>query len=279
MKKITKLVAVVMASAMLLTACGSTANKDTASEGTTGGAPEVTTEATQGDNKAPDKIVVGTNAEFPPFEFVNDSGEIDGFDMAVMKEVAKRIGSEIEINNMEFKGLIGAMEAGHLDVIAAGMTVTPDKERSVDFTDSYYMATQYIVVQKDSPVTSFKDLEGKKIGVQEGTTGDYIASDEFGESAGVKNADVQRLKKGADAIMALKNGGVDAVIIDANPAKEFVNANPDKLKYVEDPNAPQEEYAFAVKKGNDALKTLINDALAEMKSDGTFDKFVAEYIG
>ena len=237
MKKfLTVALAGVLAASMLFTGCG---KKETADGG-----------------EIPDTIVVGTNAEFPPFEYVNDDGDVDGFDMAVMKEVGKKIGSDVEIKNMEFKSLIGSMESGNLDVIAAGMTVTKERERQVDFTGS---------------IKSADDLEGLTIAVQEGTTGDLLATDE------IKDSNVKRFKKGVDAVMDLKKGGSDVVIIDANPAQEFVKANKG-LELVKD-LFDDESYAFAVQKGNTKLKDAINDALKEMKDDGTFDKLVKEYIG
>ncbi len=267
MKKIVKTVTAVLTAALLLTGCGG------------GSAPKETANEDAAQDYALVKehtIIVGTNAEFPPFEFMDDNGEFDGFDIAVMKEVGNRMGMNVEVSNMEFKSLIGAMEANQLDVIAAAMTVTEDRKKSVDFTDSYYTARQYIVVQKDnSEIQSFADLDGKKIAVQEGTTGDFTASGE-GSVNVVKDADVKRFKKGADAIMDLKNGSVDAVVIDMNPAMEFVNAN-DDLKIVED-ETETEEYAFAVRKGNTQLIEAINNCLAEMKEDGTFDSLIEQYI-
>lgn len=217
----------------------------------------------------PEKIIVGTNAEFPPFEYVNDDGDVDGFDMAVMKEIGKKIGSEVEIKNMEFKSLVGSMESGNLDVIAAGMTVTEERERKVDFSDSYYTANQYVIVQDSSKVKKAEDLEGLTIAVQEGTTGDILATD-------IKGSKIKRFKKGVDAVMDLKKGGSDCVIIDSNPAQEFVKANKG-LEMVKN-LFEEEQYAFAVQKDNTELKDAINDALKEMKDDGTFDKLVKEYI-
>lgn len=250
-KFLTVALAGVLAASMLFTGCG---KKETADGG-----------------EIPDTIVVGTNAEFPPFEYVNDDGDVDGFDMAVMKEVGEKIGSKVEIKNMEFKSLIGSMESGNLDVIAAGMTVTKERERQVDFTDSYYTAKQYVIQKQGGSIKSSDDLEGLTIAVQEGTTGDLLATDD------IKDSNVKRFKKGVDAVMDLKKGGSDVVIIDANPAQEFVKANKG-LEVVKD-LFDDEEYAFAVQKGNTKLKDAINDALKEMKDDGTFDKLVKEYIG
>ena len=149
--------------------------------------------------------------------------------------------------------------------------MTEERERQVDFTDSYYTAKQYVIQKEGGSVKSADDLEGLTIAVQEGTTGDLLATDE------IKDSEVKRFKKGVDAVMDLKKGGSDVVIIDANPAQEFVKAN-EGLELVED-LFDDEEYAFAVQKGNTKLKDAINDALKEMKDDGTFDDLVKEYIG
>ena len=172
---------------------------------------------------------------------------------------------------MEFKSLIGSMESGNLDVIAAGMTVTEERERKVDFTDSYYTAKQYVIQKENGDIKKAEDLEGLTIAVQEGTTGDLLATDE------IKDSNVKRFKKGVDAVMDLKKGGSDVVIIDSNPAQEFIKAN-EGLELVKD-LFEDEKYAFAVQKDNAKLKDAINDALDEMKDDGTFDKLVKEYIG
>ena len=134
------------------------------------------------ESKIPEKIIVGTNAEFPPFEYVDDNKKVDGFDIALMKEIAKRMDKKIEIQNMEFKSLIGSMESKTINVVAAGMTKTEERQNAVDFSDSYYTSNQAIIVKKDSKITKLSQLDGKKIGVQEGTTGDLISSgDKFGE--------------------------------------------------------------------------------------------------
>lgn len=270
MKKLSKILAVTLASVMLLTGCGNSNAGSTTGTSSTGTGTETATEAT-----LPKSIRIGTNPEFPPFEYINGKGEIDGFDMAVMKEVGKRLDIKTEFVNMEFKGLIGAMEAGNIDAIASGMTIK--KGREVAFTDSYYEAIQYMILPKDSKYTKFEELSGLKIGVQEGTTGDFFASDDEGDSP-IKNAKVTQFKKGADAVMALKNGAIDAIVIDANPAMRFVEKNTDSLKYVIDESAEKEHYGFAVAKGNDVLLNAINKTIQEMRDDGAFDKLVEEYI-
>ena len=227
---------------------------------------------------AADVITVGTNPEFPPFEYINNDGEPDGFDMAVIKAIGKAEGFDVEIVSMEFKSLVASLANGSLDAAIAGMTVTEERKQSVDFSDSYYTAKQCIIVPVDSEITGLADLNGKKIGVQEGTTGDFLATPADDNTINDPTTEVQRFKKGTDAVVSLNNGGVDAVIIDKNPAETFVANNEGKLKMMED-NTSTEEYAIAVGKGNEELLAKINSGMQKIKEDGTFDKLVAQYIG
>lgn len=216
-------------------------------------------------------VVMGTNAEFPPFEYINDEGEIDGFDVAMANEIAAEIGVELKIENMAFDSLLNALISGKVDFVAAGMTVKPDRLENADFSEPYYNATQLIIVEKDNDTIKGKaDLVGKKIGVQEGTTGDFEASD-------IEGTEVSRFKKGIDAVMDLMNGKVDAVIIDSNPAKVFAEKNSDDIKLLEE-QLTDEDYAIAVRKGDTELLNEINAVIADMKSSGKYDEFVDEYI-
>ncbi len=230
------------------------------------------------DNLGVKRLVVGTNAEFPPFEYINNSGEVDGFDVAIMKAVGEEMGYEVEFKNMEFKSLVASLSTGGLDAVIAGMTVTDDRKQSVDFTEGYYTATQCIVVPINSDVTSIADLNGKQIAVQEGTTGDLLVTpEEDNEVITDSSTVVKRFKKGTDAIIELKSGSVDAVVIDANPAQEFVKANENTLKYVID-DTTTEEYAIAVAKGNVELLEDMNEGLQRIKENGVFDELVDTYI-
>lgn len=225
-----------------------------------------------GCKKNSDTLIVGTNAEFPPFEYLNDSAEVDGFDIALMQAIGDKLGMKVKIENMEFKGLIAALKTGKINCIAAGMTVTDERKENADFSDSYYTATQYILVPKGEKVKSMDDLKGKKIAVQEGTTGDFIATDD------VENATVKRFKKGVDAVQELKNGRVDAVIIDSNPAQVFAKQFSDDIDLIKADFFEPEYYAIAVAKGDKELLEKINKALKELKEDGTYDKLVKKYI-
>ncbi|HZJ78607.1 MAG TPA: basic amino acid ABC transporter substrate-binding protein [Clostridia bacterium] len=269
MKKLSKIISLVLV-AVLITAvfagCGNT--KDDVEETKDGS----TTQAVVSEALADGKLVVGTNAEFPPFEFLGDDGKPDGFDMALMKEIGKILDVEITIENMEFKSLLGAM-GNRIDVIAAAMTVKEERLLAVDFSDSYYTATQYVIAQKDSElaIESIDDLAGMKIGVQEGTTGDFIATDD------IENSKVSRFKKGVDAVIDLRNGKIDVVIIDSNPSMEYVSLYNDIEIIAKDIFEP-EYYAIALPKGDTVLADAINNALKTLKDNGKYDELIEMYI-
>ncbi len=215
-------------------------------------------------------LVMGTNAEFPPFEY-EEGGAVVGLDAEMMQEAAKRLGVELEIKNMAFDSLPEALNAKEIDCIAAGLTVDPDREEVMSFTAGYYTASQTIIVKKDSNITAADGLTDKKIGCQSGTTGQWTAEDY------TDVANIVPFANGALAVEALINGQVDAVIIDNNPAKEYGTQYGDQLTLIEDQFEP-ETYAVAVAKENTALCEAIDKAIAEMKADGTFDTIVAKYI-
>ena len=221
--------------------------------------------------KDPKVLVMGTNAEFPPFEYVEGDG-IVGVDAEMMELIAKEMGIELEIVNMDFDTLSTALANGQIDVIAAGFTVTPDREEAMDFTTPYYTAAQTVIVLKDSGYTGIADLTGKIIGVQTGTTGSFCAEDIVDNP----DTDIKGFQSGMLAVEALKNGQVDAVIIDNNPAKEYGESNADLLLI--EGEFDDEKYAMAVAKGNKVLLDNINKALAKIQENGEFDKILDKYI-
>lgn len=218
-------------------------------------------------------LTVGTNAEFPPFEYVDDNGEPDGFDVALIKAIGEKLGVEVVVENMEFDSLVAAI-GSKIDVAIAGMTVTDERKESVDFSDAYYDAVQYVIVPDGSDIASAADLAGKAIGVQMGTTGDFIATDD------VEGSEVSRYNKGVDAVNDLINGRVDCVIIDKNPALVFESTFEGQVKAIprEQFEFGVEEYAIAIPRGDAALLSQVNKALEEIKADGTFDELVKQYI-
>ncbi len=215
-----------------------------------------------------DTLVMATNAEFPPYEYY-EGEEIVGIDAEIAAAVAGELGMELKIEDMAFDSIIAAVTSGKADIGAAGMTVTPEREESVSFTDTYARATQVIIVKEGSEVASPDDLVGKTVGVQLGTTGDIYAED-------IENATVERYNKGFEAVQALTQDKIDAVVIDGEPAKEFV-ADAEGLKIL-DEAFTEEEYAIAVAKDNEELLNQINDALATLKESGKLDEIVAKYI-
>ena len=215
-----------------------------------------------------DTLVMVTNAEFPPYEY-HEGDEVVGIDVDIASAIAEELGMELKVEDMAFDSIIPAVTSGKADIGAAGMTVTPDREESVAFTDTYAHATQVIIVKEDSDITGPDDLVGKTIGVQLGTTGDLYATD-------IEDATVEQYNKGFEAVQALTQDKIDAVIIDGEPAKEFV-AESEGLKIL-DEAFTEEDYAIAVAKDNTELVDKINDALATLKESGKLDEIIAKYI-
>jgi len=287
MKKFMKTMAAVMALALLAASvgCASSAKTDfekettaavttTAAE-TTAAPAETSADATAPADtdlgtKDPTKLVMGTNAAFPPFEYL-EGDAIVGVDADLMAAIAAELGLTLEISDMEFDSLPTALANGQIDVIAAGFTIKPDREETMDFSAPYYTAAQTIIVLKDSEIATVDDLTDKVIGVQSGTTGQFNA-EELTSTDNIKG-----FASGMLAVEALKNGQVDAVIIDNNPAKAYGDQNVDTITLIEGQFA-DEEYALAVAKGNEVLLAKINEALVTLKSNGTFDEIISKYV-
>ena len=240
MKKATKFLTMTLA--MVMTVCTLTACGGGAAKGNT--------------------ITFGTNAEFPPFEYVTSNGvigEYDGIDMVIAKQIAESNGMTATMENMEFDSLLVALQNGQIDAVIAGMTATDERRETVDFSTPYYTATQVMIVREDSDITSATDMADKKICVQNmGYT-------------------YEAFKKGTEAVMELVNGKCDVVVIDSATAQKYVGDN-EGLKIVEDPSAfESEEYAIAVQKGNTELLDKINSAIDKMLADGTINELAAKY--
>lgn len=224
-----------------------------------------------------DKLIMGTNAAFPPFEFTTSQGlvgEFDGIDVAIAQKIAEKAGQELVIEDMEFDGLIAAVSTGKIDMAVAGMTVTEERLQNVDFSDPYYVASQVMLVAADNTdITKAEDLKNDKtVGVVLGYTGDGIVTDDL-EIAEDK---ITRANRGLDIVQDVKNGKLDAVVIDSATGKALAETT--GLKVIEDPEAFEtEEYAIAVKKGNTELLEKINATLAEMKANGEIDELAVKY--
>jgi len=217
------------------------------------------------------KVIMGTNAEFPPFEYRDENGDVAGFDVALAEEIAAEMGVELVIEDMDFNSLIAALKSGKIDFVAAGMTVTEDRKENADFSQAYFDASQVIIVRADNQdILGAADLAGMRIGVQEGTTGDLEASE-------IEGAEVLRFRKGIDAVVDLQNGNIDAVVIDKQPALVFVQLN-DDIRML-DEALTVEEYAIAVRKGDSDLLKVIDGVIAGLKESGRYQEIYDEYIG
>lgn len=218
-------------------------------------------------------LTMATNAAFPPYEFY-EGGEVVGIDAEVAGAIAEKLGMTLEIMDMEFGSIIAAVQTGKVDMGMAGMTVTEERLQSVNFSTSYATGIQAVIVPPDSPITSLDDLyaEGADyiVGVQQDTTGDIYCTDDFGDDH------VQRFNKGADAVLALTTGKVDCVVIDNEPAKSFVAANP--ALTILDTEYAVEDYAICIAKENTDLLEKVDAALTELIEDGTVKAIVDKYI-
>ncbi len=213
-------------------------------------------------------LVMATNAEFPPYEY-KEGDKIVGIDVEIAEAIAEELGMKLEIEDIAFDSIIPEVVSGKADMGVAGMTVTPDREESVNFSDPYTTSAQVIIVKEDSDITTPEALEGKTVGVQLGTTGDIYGAD-------IKDVTLERYNKGADAVLALTQGKVDAVIIDRQPAKVFVEKN-EGIKIV-DKEFTLEDYAIAIDKDNTELLTKVNKALATLKESGKLQEIIDKYI-
>lgn len=253
MKKIISLAMALVLCTSLLCACGSAGSEE----------------------KKP-KLTMATNAEFPPYEYM-EGEKVIGIDVDIAQAIADKLDMELVISNINFDSIIPSITAGKADIGIAGMTVTPERQESVDFTDSYATGVQVIIVKEGSDIKTADDLFKKgaknKIGVQMGTTGDIYCTDDI-QSKGLGT--VEQYNKGADAVQALVSGKIDCVVIDNEPAKEFVKAN-EGLKIL-DTEYVTEDYAIAIAKDNTELKDKINNALKELIDSGEVQKILDKYI-
>jgi polar amino acid transport system substrate-binding protein len=284
MKSFQKLIAVLAASALLVgtfAACGSsTTTETTTTEETTAAVEETTTEETAAEETTAEeatalttledgKLIMSTNAAFPPYEMIADDGGFEGIDVEIADAIAQKLGLELVVDDMDFDAALLAVQQGKSDIVMAGVTVNDDRLLVMDFSDSYATGIQVVIVPEGSDVT-LDNLGDQRIGTQRGTTGNIYCTDDYGEDH------VVAYDNGASAIQALNNGQVDCVVIDNAPAQEFVAANPGLT--ILDTEYVTENYAIGIAKGNTALVDAINGALAELTADGTVQSIMDKYI-
>ena len=219
------------------------------------------------------KLTMGTNPEFPPFEIVDDVGNVIGFDADMAAEIAKDMGKELMIESMPFDSIVASVSEGKVDMGVAGMSVNPERLNYVDFSDVYYTAHQVCILKTTSTIATVEDLMGKNIGVQEGTTGQWTAEE---------CTDLDKIfgyKKALDAVMELQNDKLDCVIVDDHTAAALLANVNDANLVIAAIEFPEEEYAIAIAKNQPELLAAINASLARMKEDGTYDALVEKWLG
>ncbi|MGN0182259.1 MAG: ABC transporter substrate-binding protein [Candidatus Ornithomonoglobus sp.] len=251
--------AAVLSLSAVLTGCGGSAPADTDTD--------------TADTAGGEVLTMATNAQFPPYEYY-EGDKIVGIDAEIAEAIADKLGMTLKIEDVEFDSVLTGVQSGKYDIGLAGITVTPERQQSMDFSDTYATGIQSIIVPEDSEIKSVDDLladgAAYTVGVQLSTTGDIYATDDFGSDR------VQEFQSGADAVAALVAGKIDCVIIDNQPAKSYVAANEGLT--ILDSAYTEEEYALCTAKGNDELLTKINDAIAELKEDGTIQSILDKYI-
>ena len=279
MKKVFALALTVLMVMSMFAGCGNS----NATKATTAAteAPATTTETTAAETTAAEtaaaelktiesgKLIMSTNAAFPPYEMVADDGSFEGIDVEVAGAIAKKLGLELVVDDMDFDAALLAVQQNKSDIVMAGVTVTEDRQLVMNFSDSYATGVQVVIVKEGSDVT-LDNLGEKMIGTQRGTTGYIYTSDDYGDDH------VTAYDNGASAVQALLNGQVDCVVIDSAPAEAFVASNAGLT--ILDTEYVTESYAIGVNKDNTALLDAINQALAELTADGTIQSIVDKYI-
>jgi len=221
--------------------------------------------------KAAGKLVMLTNAGFPPYEFLGEDNSVIGVDAEIAAAIAAELGVKLEIVDMDFDSIIFAVQSGKGDLGIAGMTNTEERRQTVDFSVNYVDSLQMIIVPEGSAITGPADLTGKNVGVQMGTTGDLFVSDEL------EGVNVQRYKTGPDAGAELAAGKLDAVVIDAGPAAQIAKANPGLVVLDVSATEEPEQYAIAIAKGNEDLKAVVDSVLEKLIADGQIQAWIDEY--
>lgn len=279
MKKMFTIVLAALMVAALFAGCGSSTAETKAPETTAAPAATAAAEtATPAETEAAapafttieaGKLIMSTNAAFPPYEMVADDGSFEGIDVEIADAIAKKLGLELVVDDMDFDAALLAVQQGKSDIVMAGVTVNEDRKLVMNFSDTYSKGVQVVIVKEGSDVT-LDNLGDQMIGTQRGTTGYIYTSGDYGDDH------VTAYDNGASAVQALMNGQVDCVVIDSAPAQAFVENNPGLT--ILDTEYTSEDYAIGMNKDNTALLEAINGALKELTEDGTIPAIVEKYI-
>lgn len=271
--KYTKIISILVTILMIIGLAGCSSKSTASADGKNGA--KSATETKLDKIKKAGKIVLGTSGDYPPYEFhkeVNGKDTIVGFDIEIAKEIAKDLGVELEVKEMDFGGLLSALNAGKIDMVLAGMTPKPERLQSADFSNIYYTAVQTLVVKAEDAdkIKSAEDLNGKVIGVQKGSIQVDVAAEQL------PKAEAKQLPKITDIVLSLKTNKIQGAIIEEPVAKSYVNANKDLAISSVKLNAPDAGSAVAVDKGNKELVEAINKTLDRLTKAGAIDKLVTD---
>ncbi|RKD30057.1 ABC transporter substrate-binding protein [Thermohalobacter berrensis] len=223
------------------------------------------------------KLIIGTSAGYPPYEFheeINGKDEIVGFDISIAEEIAKDLGVELEIKDMKFEGLLSALNSGKVDIVIAAMTPTEERKKSVDFSKVYYTAVQGVIVRAEDKekYNTLDDLKGKVIGVQKGTIQEQMAREQ------IENPQIKALNKIPDIILQLQNGKVDAVLVEKVVGEAYANKNEELAVSNITLQAENDGTAIAIKKGSPKLVGAINKTLDRLMKNNDIEKFFIEAV-
>lgn len=227
------------------------------------------------------KLVMYTNAAFPPYEFLGQNGEFVGIDVEIGKAIAEKLGVTLEVQNANFDGIISAIASGKGDLAISGITITDERAQHVDFSEPYFKGAQSLVIPENSDIRTLEDLSSKVVGAQTGSTGYLYIEDE--NNSGLLSeqpCDLRAYQTPTDAMMALCDGKLDAVVVDDVVADQLVNNQAGMISIplvAADGTRAEESYAIAIAKGNEDLLAIVNEVLEEMESEGLIDQYFTEY--
>lgn len=260
MKKFLLASLITILSLVVLAACGTSDDNATGSK--------------EGTDSSKKVLTMGTSADFPPFETIDEkTGEYIGFDIDIAKQIADKLGYELKIENMDFGGLISALQSDRLDFIISGMSATKERKESVDFSIEYHKSGEMFVTLKDSDIKTLEALDGKKVGVQLGSIQEEGAKKIKEET--LKNLEITALNKAPELIQELKTGRIDAVYLDKTVAIGFIEEL--DLAGFDDPTEASPGMAIAFAKGSELVDEF-NKVLEEMKTNGELEKLEKQWI-
>lgn len=261
-------------SAMALSGCGNSGSTQQASQPAAGSDAAASTASAPAEGKV---LRVVTNAEFAPFESKNPDGSLSGFDVDLINAIAKEAGYRVEFKDQSWDSLFNSLRNGDADAVVAAVTITPERQQSMAFTDPYFEITQVVAVPEGKQIASVEDLKNlNRVGVVTGNTGDLVAS----KLLGATNPKVIRFETLPLLLKELQNGGVDAAVSDSSVVMEFIKHNGDKgFTMIKVPDFEVETYGIALRKDDTELRDTLNKALAAIRANGEYDRIHQQYFG